>query len=182
MAPWKLLGGLWRPWAALGRPRRIFERFWELWGVPFGSPKSIKKALKNKLNPNLIVDAYFGPSGGSLGHFWGPFWRYFKVLFEVPSREAGFLKNLEQQLEKQLFLRLRGIQRRSKIGPETASSRSWAARASWKALGVGFGGLWGPCWVPKSVQKGVGKLVEICMCFSRVLGRARPLNTRPPEW
>ena len=101
MAPWRSLGGFWRPWGALGRPRWIFERFWELLRVPFGGPKSIKKALKNKLNPNFVFDAYFGPSGGSLGHFWGPFWKYFKVFFEVPSREAGFLKNLEKPLEKQ---------------------------------------------------------------------------------
>ena len=97
MAPWSPLGGLWRPWGALGRPRRIFERFWELLRVPF----SIKKALKNKLNSNIVLDAYFGPSGGSLGHFWGPFWKYFGMLFEAPSQEAGFIKNLEKQLEKQ---------------------------------------------------------------------------------
>ena len=140
----------------------------------------LTNGLESHLKFGVNSELSFGPSGGSLGHFWGQVWRYFGVLFEVPSREAGFLKNLEKPLEKQRFLRFRGIRRRSNIGPETASSRSWAARASWKALGVGFGGLWGPCWLPKSVQKGVGKLVEICMCFSRVLGRARPLNTRPP--
>ena len=91
------------------------------------------------------------------------------MLFEVPSREAGFLKNIEKPLEKQIFLRSQGVKHRSKIGPETASSRSWAARASWKALGVDFGGFWVPCLVPKSVQKGVGNLLEICMIFSRVV-------------
>ena len=101
MAPWRLLGGLWRPWGALGRPRRIVERCWELFGIPSGGPKSVKKALKNKLKSNIVFDAYFGPSGGSLSHFGGPFWMYFKVLFEVPSREAGFLKNLETPMGKQ---------------------------------------------------------------------------------
>ena len=130
MAPWRLLGGLWRPWGALGRPRRIFERFWDPFGVPCWDPKSIKKALKNKLKSNIAFDAYFEPSGGPLGHFWGPFWKYFGVLFEVPSREAGFLKNLEKPMEKQYFLRFRGVKNRPKPGPETASGRIRAERPS----------------------------------------------------
>ena len=101
IAPWRSLGGFWRPWGALGRPRWIFESFWELLRVPFGGPKSTKKALKNKLKSTIVFDCYFGPSEGSLDHFWGPFWRYFGVLFDVPSREAGFLKNLEKPMEKQ---------------------------------------------------------------------------------
>ena len=55
MAPWRPLGGLWRPWGALGRPRQIFERFWELFGVPSEGPKSVKKALKNELKSNIDV-------------------------------------------------------------------------------------------------------------------------------
>ena len=92
MAPWRLLGGLWRPWGALGHPRRIFESFWELFGVPSGGPKSVKKALKNKLKSNIAFDAHFGPSGGPLGHFLGPFWSYFGMLLWSQRREAGFLK------------------------------------------------------------------------------------------
>ena len=92
MAPWRLLGGLWGPGGALGRPRRIFERFWELLGVPSGGPKSIKKALKNKLKSNIAFDAHFGPSGGHLGHFLGTFWSYFGMLLWSQRREAGFLK------------------------------------------------------------------------------------------
>ena len=92
MAPWRLLGGLWRPWGAWGRPRRIFEKFGELFGVPSGGPKSVKKALKKKLKSNIAFDAHFGPSGAPLGHFLGSFWRYFWVLFWSQRREAGFLK------------------------------------------------------------------------------------------
>ena len=87
MSPWRLLSGLWRPWGALGRPRHIFDRFWELWGVPFGSPKSVKKAFNNKLQSNIAFDAYFGPSG-ALGHFWNPFWNYFGML-RSPSRSPA---------------------------------------------------------------------------------------------
>ena len=123
MAPWRLLGGLCSPWWALERLRWIFERCWELLRVPFEGPKSIKKALKNKLNSNIVFDSYVGPSGGSLDHLWGPFWRYFKVLFEVPSREAGFLKNLEKPFGKHYFFRFRRIKNRPKPGPETASGR-----------------------------------------------------------
>ena len=92
MAPWRLLGGLWRPWGALGRPRRIVEIFWELLGVPFGNPKSVNKAFEHKLKSNIAVDAYVGPSGGPLGHFLGPFWGHFWLLFWSQRREAGFLK------------------------------------------------------------------------------------------
>ena len=122
-----------RPLASLGglgAPKTDFERFWDPFGVPFWDPKSIKKALKNKLKSNIAFDAYFEPSGGPLGHFWGPFWRYFGVLFEVPSREAGFLKNLEKPMEKHYFLRFRGVQNRPKPGPETASGRIRAERPS----------------------------------------------------
>ena len=57
MGPWRLLGGLWRPWGALGRPRWIFERFGELLRVPFGGPKSIKN--ETKMGPKRIPDRVF---------------------------------------------------------------------------------------------------------------------------
>ena len=61
----------------------------------------LKNCLESHLKFGLNSELSFGSSGDSLGHFGGQFWRYFGVLFEVPSREAGFLKNLEKPLEKQ---------------------------------------------------------------------------------
>ncbi len=105
MAPWRLLG---EPWAALGQPsggpgalRQILDRFWVSLGTPFGSYKMLKNCLESHLKFGLNSELSFGSSGDSLGHFWGQFWRYFWVLFEVPSRESGFLKNLEKPFEKQ---------------------------------------------------------------------------------
>ena len=60
-----------------------------------------KNDLESHLKFGVNSELSFGSSGDSLGHFGAQFWRYFGVLFEVPSREAGFLKNLETPLEKQ---------------------------------------------------------------------------------
>ncbi len=59
------------------------------------------------------------------------------------------------------------VKNQSKIGPETASSKNRAARASWKALGVDFGGLWGPFGDLKSVRKGVDENDLLFTWFSR---------------
>ena len=99
MAPWRpqngSLGASGRPLASLGglgAPKTDFVRFLELFRVPFGDPKSDKKTSKFNLKSNIAFDAHFKLSGGPLGHFLGSFWKYFGMLFEVPSREAGFLK------------------------------------------------------------------------------------------
>ena len=70
MAPWRPLGDLWRPWEALGRPRQNFERFLELFGVPFGDLKWLIDASNIKLKSNLVFHPDFEPSGAPLGHFW----------------------------------------------------------------------------------------------------------------
>ena len=157
MAPWRPPGGLWRPWGGWGGPSWILERFWGLFGGPFWAPKSSKHVSEFKPGSSIAVYHYFWPSGSLRGHFWGSFWAHFGVLFGVSSREAGFLKNLQKLIEKQRFLRFRGIGNQSKIDPETVSSRNRAAGASREAPGIDFGAIWGPFWVPKSARKGVPK-------------------------
>ena len=138
IAPWRPPGGLGGPWGTPGVPRQIFERFWGPFGVRFGVPKSSQNGSKFKLKSWIVFNAHFGPSGGLLGRLWGPCWGHFEVFFEVPSREAGCLKNLQKPLKKQRFLRFRGVEHRWKTRPETASSRNWAARAAWEAPEVDF--------------------------------------------
>ena len=70
-----------------------------------------------------MLKPYVEPSGSPLGHFWGPFWRYPGALFEVPSREAGFLKNLEN-LIKTFFFEVPGG---SKINPNRVRKQLPAA-------------------------------------------------------
>ena len=153
------------PGAAGGGPSRIFERFWSpCWG-PFGAPKSSKNVSEFKPGSSIAVYHYFWPSGSLRGHFWGSFLAHFGVLFGVSSREAGFLKNLQKLLEKQRFLRFRGVENQSKIGPETVSSRNRAAGASREAPGIDFGAIWGPFWDPKSVRKGVPKQARVWNVF-----------------
>ena len=82
------------------------------------------------------------------------------MLFEVPSREAGFLKNLEKPMEKLYFLGFRGLKNRPKPGPDTASSRTRAERPSWGALGIAFGAIWRPFGVPSGGRKSVKKALE----------------------
>ena len=103
MAPWRLLGGLWRPWGALGRPRRIFERFWVLFGDPLWDPKSIKKALKKKLKSNIAFDAYFEPSGGPLGHFWGHFGGILGCFLRSRAGKQDFSKTLKNHWKIMIF-------------------------------------------------------------------------------
>ena len=64
-------------------------------GTPVGGSKMLESALENQLKYDVNSELSFGSSGDSLGHFGAQFWRYFGVLFEVPSREAGFFKNLD---------------------------------------------------------------------------------------
>ena len=165
IAPWRPPGGLWRPWGGWGGPSRIFQRFRSPFGGPFGAPQSSKHVSEFKPESSIAVYHYFWSSGSLRGHFWGSFWGHCWVPFEVPSREAGFLKNLQKLVEKQRFLRFRGAENRSNIGPETVSSRNRAAGASREAPGIDFGAIWGPVWVPKSVRKGVPTRAGFLIAF-----------------
>ena len=77
----------------------------------------------------------------------------------VSSREAGILKDLYKQLKQQRVVRFRGIGSEATTGPETASGRNWAARASWEAPGVHLGAVSEN--VPESVRKEVPKQVDL---------------------
>ena len=70
----------------------------------------LNNCLESHLEFGLNSELSFGSSGDSLGQFGGQFWRYFGVLFEVPSRAAGFLKNLEKPLENNNFRYSKGLQ------------------------------------------------------------------------
>ena len=58
-----------QPFTGLMYSGSILGRFWDRFFCPCGGPKSIKHALKIKLKSNLTV-----------------------ITFEVPSREAEYLK------------------------------------------------------------------------------------------
>ena len=84
IAPQRPLGGLLGPC-----PRQIFERFLDPFGVPFGVPESLQHVLKFKLKSGSLLML----NVVALGASWGPCWANVGVLFGVPMREAGFLKN-----------------------------------------------------------------------------------------
>ena len=113
-------------------------------GSDLGGQNRSQMSQNSSLNPGLLLMLRFIALEVSWVGLGDQFWGHVGVLLGIPVREAGFLKTSSNNLQKNPgFERFRGSNIMQKTGPETASGRSWAARASWEALPVHLGAIWG---------------------------------------
>ena len=150
MAPKLLPGGLWGARGAQVPKNLIFKRFLDPLEGPFWLQKSSKHRLKFELQSSIAFDQHFGPSGGLLGRFWASFLDDFGVVFGCPSGKRKFMKNRTAPTRELNFSRFRGMENRPTIGPEAASGRNCAPRASWEAPGSDIGAILESFWSPKT--------------------------------